>query len=519
MLSAGDVCKFLRVPGALSADACLRKHWLASQSRPCKDVVALAIPLRSVPTTLDAFRQALADSGKGGDWVLTSWYLVHVGAADGREWGWSNAPYDQKKRLPDTKPLYGLDSDGQTRFWSFKKVSNNMNKGPRVEDQEDEKLSFGLPGGTCFTHFVREDSYGDKPLFLAGASDLEQLPAFAPALLQLSSTNSEQTSKGNGLKLRRVLPLPAGVLSSFHDKFHTRVEDLAQAQQRAHAQTALSNVAKPVSGCPLVCKVDRSGFWFYDEQAQVVEILDSLVDPEMGNKLLVPQDMLLLALHSDDLRRALNMLTVAIGHGAVSCIVTPSTNEGGGVCRVVHLHVDLTEAMWLNLLQSSRNGPEFPVTSALTMCFGRSLSGSAALVLQWFSPSCRVPMADADGGEAARTIIFEMDLASVCGEGSREVRQKALLMDGVSGQHYVIKIFHAAQVLYAEGDPEVALSCDDLKPLMSWQFRPGLGLETSAGTTRKRQLVQPDARDSQMFEQLQGPAKVVRFADSDAAIT
>ncbi len=214
------------------------------------------------------------------------------------------------------------------------------------------------------------------------------------------------------------------------------------------------------------------------------------------------------------------MLTVAIGHGAVSCIVTPSTNEGGGACRVVHLHVDLTEAMWLNLLQSSRNGPEFPVTSALTMCFGRSLSGSAAVVLQWFSPSCRVPMANTDGGEAARTIIFEMDLASVCVKGQREVPQKALLMDGVSGKHYVIKIFHATQVVY-EPEGDVALCCDDLKPLMSWQFRPGLGLDTSAGTTRKRQLVQPDARDSQMFEhlQLQGPAKVVRFADSDAAIT
>jgi hypothetical protein len=122
---------------------------------------------------------------------------------------------------------------------------------------------------------------------------------------------------------------------------------------------------------------------------------------------------------------------------------------------------------------------EFPATSALTMCCGRSLGGAA------------------DGGEAERTIIFEMDLACVCVEGQREVPQKALLMDGVCGKHYVVKIFHAEEVVSEPGS-DVGLRCHDLKPLMSWQFRPGLGLDTSAGTTRKRQLVEPDARDSQM---------------------
>ena len=52
------------LPGAL-AFLSLRKAWLAAQSRPCKDVVALALPLRRVPTTLEAFKHSLAENSKG----------------------------------------------------------------------------------------------------------------------------------------------------------------------------------------------------------------------------------------------------------------------------------------------------------------------------------------------------------------------------------------------------------------------------------------------------------------------
>jgi hypothetical protein len=135
---ASEVYNLLHLPAAPSAEASLRKSWLTSQSKPCKDVVALAMPMRRVPTMLEAFRHALVEISKGGDWVLSSWYVVHVGDADWRKWGWSNTPCDTKKRLPDTQPMYSTEDDGphagQTRFLSFKKVSNNMNKGLNVED-------------------------------------------------------------------------------------------------------------------------------------------------------------------------------------------------------------------------------------------------------------------------------------------------------------------------------------------------------------------------------------------------
>lgn len=522
-----EVYNLLRVPAPLSAEASLRKAWLSAQSRPCKDVIALALPLRRVPTTLEAFKHSLAENSKGSDWIISTWYVVYVGAADGREWGWSNAPYDTKKRLPDAKALYGTDTEGalvgQTRFWSFKKVSNNMNKGPRVEAADGEDLSFVLPAGTCFTHFIREDSYGEKPLFFGGEALHELLP-YAPVLLQLSSTNHEQAEKGNGLKLRRVLPLPANALSAFCDKFHALKLDLDDAQQRAAGFKALSSTAKPAMACPLAFKLDRNAFWFHDEAAHTIEVLESGVDPELGCKLLISEDLLLRAVHSADLQRALSMLTIAIGHAAVTCVVAANKDDAAGTCRVVHLHVDVPETLWLGALQKSRNAdsPELPCTSALTMCFGKALGGADAGAgarggdtlshLQWYAPSCKVPMATEDGRDVLRHVVFEMEPELQSVEGQRQLPQKTVLMDSVAGSHYIVKILLAESV---EFDPLVGLRCEKLEPLLSWQLRPGLGVDVGGmlHTTRKRQCVHADANDTDL---LAGKAKKVRFADEDA---
>jgi len=443
-----------------------------------------------------------------------------VGAADGREWGWNNAPYDTKKRLSDTKPLYSVDGDGalagQTRFWAFKKVSNNMNKGPRVEACDGEDLSFVLPAGTCFTHFLREDNYGEKPLFF-GCDGLQEVQAYAPVLVQLSSTNHEQAEKGNGLKLRRVLPLPAHALSSFSDKFFSFKVDLEHAQQGAAGFKALTSVTKPAAGCPLSLKVDRNAYWFHDEAAHVVELLDSGVDPELGSKLVIQEDVLLRAVQSADVQRALNMFTIAIGHAAVTCVVVANKDDAAGVCRVVHLHVDVAEALWLGALQKNRNAdsPELPCSSALTMCFGAPLGAGALLGedeppaplsrLQWYAPSCKVPMATEDGREVLKHVVFEMELEMQTVAGQREVPQKTLLMDSVAGPHYVVKILLAEAVEY---DPLVGLRCKKLEPLLSWQLRPGLGADVNASTfaSRKRPCVRADAQDADLLK-----GKKVRF--------
>jgi len=115
------------------------------------------------------------------------------------------------------------------------------------------------------------------------------------------------------------------------------------------------------------------------------------VDPELGAKLIVTTEMLLKAVHSADISRALRILNLTLAHGAVTCLVVASkrVESKSESCDVVHVHVDLAEAMWLHVLQQSKiveYQTKLPVTSILTMCFGdlitmREQSASFAMAL------------------------------------------------------------------------------------------------------------------------------------------
>ena len=502
-MQAAEVFNLLKVPEAAGPEQALRKAWLAAQQTPCKDVVALALPLKAVPCTAEGFRQALADNSKGHDFVISNWYVVYVGCSDGSEWGWSKVPYDCKKRLPSSelKPLYSAD-EGATRFWSFRKVSNNMNKGPRI-DEEGEDLSFVLPAGTCFSVFLREDSYEASKGFFAG-DGADTIAAYRPVLLQLSSTNGEQAGKGNGLKLRRVVPLAGAALSSFHGQFFSSKAELEKAQAAAAGVRALSSMAKPMGGAPLLCRVSKNAFAYHDEAAAVVELHESGVDRELGSKLLVPAAAVLQALHSSDMGRALRMLNVALGHGAVTCLVVAS--KASEACEVVHLHVDLAEAMWLHALQRGKAveyPTELPASPVLTMCFGQPLAAreqaaafgaEGATHLQWYCPGQQVPVAQADGRELLQYVVFEMELAMRQMAGQREEPHKVLLMDEVAGLHYLVKAYYAESVAFSSTE---GLVCKKPRMFVTWQLRPGLGVELAGGqaSTRKRQYLAADEKD------------------------
>ena len=515
-----EIYNLLRLPQAQTAEGTLRKAWLAFQPRPCKDVVALALPLRQVPMTQDGFRQAIAEGGKGGDWLLTSWYIVYVGAADGREWGWSQAPYDCKKRLPtaELKPLYSLDATSETRFWSFKKVSNNMNKGARIEEQEGEDLSFVLPAGTCFSQFLREDSYETKPLFSGDLGD-GVLQAYQPVLLQLSSTNGEQASKGNGLKIRRVLPLAANVLHAFLDKFFSSKTELELAQQRARDTKALSAMARSMPRCPLVCHVSKNAFCFHDASAHVVEICEAGADSEMGCKLLLSESVLLQALLCTDISRALRMLTVALGHGAVTCLLVKQ--ETGEDSTVLHLNIDMAETLWLGTLQKCKlvdHPTSLPCMDMLTMSVGPQLQTGTEDCLHWYSPSAKVLMMTESGAEVYKTFVFELEFKSTDCAAQREHGQKALFMDRNAGAHHVLRIFHADDVEFEEHQ---GMTCRNPTLFLCWQLWPGLCVEligAAHATTRKRPLLTADDSDLLQNLTLQGSsAKRVRFVDSSCS--
>ena len=240
-------------------------------------------------------------------------------------------------------------------------MSNNMNKGPRIDDKVDDKeLSFVLKGGTCFTVFLREDNYEENKCIFEGTWEDEHeqgiLVPYKPVLLQLSGTNDEQAMKGNGMKLRRVLPVAQEIMNDFCESFFESKQELQARQTEMAELVPLRSVTKQMQGCPMLCKVQHHAFVYREENTGMLEIIDSGIDQSLGKKLLVSEQLLLTAMHSNDVNRALRMLSVAIGHNAVKCLFVQSKSEAStsDACTVVHMHVDMAEALWLKLLEKTR---------------------------------------------------------------------------------------------------------------------------------------------------------------------
>lgn len=144
------------------------------------------------------------------------------------------------------------DTKGETRFHAFKKVSNNKNKGARVEAPiEGVDTSFVLPQGSVITFFMREDAYEGSKVFV-NAGDTAVVPAFTPLVLQLSGTNCEQALKGNGLKLRRIMHLRTECLTPFMADLCTSKHEALQRQElgRRYPRSRMSSAApRPRRSC------------------------------------------------------------------------------------------------------------------------------------------------------------------------------------------------------------------------------------------------------------------------------
>ena len=515
-MQAAEIYNLLRVHEKSKPENALRKAWNLTKSS-CKDVIAMAMPLKPVAYSLEGFNKL---NSKQQDCITASFYIVYVGQSDGHEFGWSKAPYDNKnKKREEQKPLYTIDTTaetkGQTRFWSFKKVSNNMNKGPRVDDKvNDQDLSFVLKGGACITVFLREDNYEEQKCMFEGAWEPEHeqgiISQHSPVLLQLSGTNDEQAGKGFGLKLRRVVPASRELINDFCDCFYQNKHDLQAIQTEMTDLAPLKSVCKSMQGCPLLCKIQENAFVYKDADSNLVEIIDSGLDESLGKKLLVSEDIILKCMNSTNISRCLRMLTVAIGHNAVKCVIVQNKAEGSDACTVVHMHVDMAEAFWLNMLHKTKDvecPTSLPKTSMLTMCFGKPIADNTkqeefmfsqesktTQYLQWYSTSQLIQVATADGREVRCNVVYEMELDMKQSAGQRDVGNKLLFMDEVSGFHYIVKVYHAEAVVYTE---ENGLTCNNAKLLITWQFRPGLVASASSvsGTQRKRVYMSADTFD------------------------
>ena len=102
------------------------------------------------------------------------------------------------------------------------------------------------------------------------------------------------------------------------------------------------------------------------------------LEPDMGSVLHLPTAILRVSLHTEDFERAKRFLCVALGHGAVKCMVVPS--DSPGVAVVQHLDIDMQKMLWLPTMHKMRTSDrpaELPNTDTLVMCFGRRIGVDA----------------------------------------------------------------------------------------------------------------------------------------------
>jgi len=237
------------------------------------DVELLVVTLNDVPLSAEKFSEMSA----GRDWVTITFCVLAVGPP-----GFSNVPFTypggKKGGKVDTKVLYEVTEDGNTRFYPFDKGATNKDRGQRVSEmtvagsEVPVDATTVIENGTCFSFFMRQEGMelfktepvkadarkagdaksasGDDAL---PVKDPDMLPTKSLMALVLSSNNIVQTATGRGLKLRKgKLVQPSCLLGVFTGVPQSEeLVDAVQARSRMQASIA-SIVAKDgvkVFGC------------------------------------------------------------------------------------------------------------------------------------------------------------------------------------------------------------------------------------------------------------------------------
>lgn len=530
-VSAQQVFSLLRPHQSLDVKTILH----ASNSNS-KDVMVAAFVQNPVPLTKEKFLDRQTDG-----YYRLKVLVCAVDVVDQNNYGWSKAPFDCKKTLNrmEQEALYTVDEDGEhagkTRFWSFKKVSNNMNKGVREQKVVDgNETTFVVPDCACLTFFLREEQYKDDSRFfdtlaVKDSDEESELKEFAPVILHLSGNNVDQTLTGNGLKLRRIVAQGMHVAKTFSSCLPTSKQLFFEAQMKAtncHGVKKMLAVSKQaVIHIPFNSTAFLQAELVEDEWIEICEPGVDVV-PAMGQIVLVHKNLVLQTLHTENVTRAIRMLTIALGMGAVSAMLHERNMRVEGkdvqVALVKYLFVDFNKLLLLDKLESSRQHDatstqqaKLPHHATLQMCFGTSLVDQMspadmykdAKVLQWHNPELRVILVDESGQENSYHVLIEMDLHPTQSAGSRVAEDKCLMMDDCAGLHHALRFFRIPSLVYDENSGFGQSS--DATLLITWQLRPGCVANSSLrvnGVPRKRKFLPADDLDMLTVGTLEVPS-------------
>lgn len=132
---------------------------------------------------------------KGGKKIPSRFTLIRPLAA-----GWAAAPYKKNQKGVRASKLSEIVTDGPRsaiRFYSFQKVSNNTEKGPRCDD-----ISFELRAGNSLNFWMDEKRLSEISRVIE--QDITKIDPFTVCEIQISPNNSEAVGKGYGCKISNI---------------------------------------------------------------------------------------------------------------------------------------------------------------------------------------------------------------------------------------------------------------------------------------------------------------------------
>jgi hypothetical protein len=254
------------------------------------------------------------DTYKGNKKIPTRFTIIRPLAA-----GWGAAPYKQNQKNVGQKKLYELSKgpglQGPTmKMYSFEKVSNNMEKGPRCDD-----IAFEIVTGNTFNFWLDEKRLDDNSLKRA-INGIDRIEALTVCEIQITSRNNDGAAKGSTCKISEIRPCSFTLYSCMDDieRFPSNLADARSTQLKIQQ-------SQPLIARDLV--PEEASFHFFVSQKafiqeeepgceDVVRIVNSGADP-----IDIPIHILLHYTNSTRKDWACSLLEMAIANGALQLFV------------------------------------------------------------------------------------------------------------------------------------------------------------------------------------------------------
>ena len=233
--------------------------------------------------------------------------------------GWAAAPYKQNQKSVKTSRLSEITQNQETgpviKFYSFEKVSNNMEKGPRCDD-----ITFELTTGNALNFWMDEKRL--EEMRKTTPDGLIRIEPFTLCEIHIAPKNKDGAAKGAGCKIVEVRPASFTLYSCVQDieRFPPTVAD-ARAALLKH-QLAQPNIANDlVTNEPAFhVHVSHKAFVHEDPDAPkdtgFVTLVNSGVDP-----IDIPLHTLMAYTNSTDKNQACSLLEMAVATSSLQMLV------------------------------------------------------------------------------------------------------------------------------------------------------------------------------------------------------